>query len=664
MAIAIALGILAAFAPPVQVFRDSWGVPSIVAQSSDGAFYGLGYMHVVDNAERVALNYKIARGRSGEVLGKGQLLQDGFLRGMEFEEKAEAAHLSPTAERVVQAYLRGANRALDDRRGSIPAWIKPFTRTDVLSMTQFVNCAFPLLDLASAILPGMGSNQFAVAPKRSATGHALLSMDPHLEWNGADGGILWYESGIYAPGITFRGVSIPGLPLAAMGHTAKVAWSMTNNDPTLVARYTVVTDPNDRNRYSYHGEWKEFRTRQIKLNYVEGGEIKESTQNLKLTEWGPMVPLRSEAAYLEPLGNFSGIDQGLAVLAAQNVADVRAALAKRGMSMWNFVYADTQGNIAYQYNAFLHRRDAALDWRKAVPGNSPDTKLGTLLSMDELPNVTNPASGMLVNANSSPWLTPVGPGIGDRWPAYITTYGKTSRYSLLTALLQKQPKVGPDEAREIATDTQIPYALATVKALVATGANNAGIEILRTWNGRADFDSVGAALFVIWAASDPAVAQLAHKAVRGEAWSEEDRRKAVDTFSAAEKAMVRDFGKLDIRWGELLRMRRGSREIGVSGFGNMAPGFDAAVNPSGMPRRGPITGEIVASRGSSWRMVVSLVPGHVQSWSVLPYGNSHDPKSPYYANQMSLFATRRYKATTFGEENVRRNAQETLTLEP
>ncbi len=648
--------------PEIPIYRDSWGVPSIVSQDIEGIYYGLGYMHVTDNAERMALNYKIARGRSSEVLGRAHMLQDSFIRGLEIEERAEAAKLSPTSEMIVRSYLQGANRALAEKRSSVAPWVQTFTRTDVLSMGQFVNCAFPLLDLASALMPGTGSNQFAIGPQRTATGHPIVSMDPHLEWNGADGGIVWTEVGLYGPSLNFRGVTIPGLPAGTMGHNDKVAWSFTNNNPVLAVRYAVVTDPENRNRYNYHGEWKEFRSKQVKMAYLEGGELKEQTQTLRLTEWGPMVPLRSEAAYVEPLGNFAGLDQSLAMMRAGSGQELRAALGMRGLSMWNFVYGDVQGNIGYQYNADLRRRDPAFNWRGTVPGNDPKTRLGSLLTLDELPYVVNPASRLLVNANSAPGLTSLGPEIAREWPSYISTYGSTTRYELLSSLLEKDRSVEESEARVIATDTHVPYFAAVTRALQAAGAAGEGMEVLRRWDGRADIDSVGTALVAYWGSQNPGMAALIQKAAAGTPWSSEEQAAAASSLSAAEKGLVRDFGKVAVRWGEVLRMRRGAREIGVSGFGYLVPGMGAAVNPTGTPRRGPITGEIIATRGSSWRMVVSLKPGNVQSWSVLPYGNSHDPASPYYANQMSIFATRRYKETHFGAEAARAKAVQKISL--
>src|SRR5665213_2434481 len=164
-----------AHASDIAIYEDSYGVPSIVADNLIQASYGLGYVEAKDHAERMALNYKLARGRSAEVSGRAALLQDGFIRELGFEDRAiaEAKALSPDDKQTIDAFVAGANKALDEQGDRLPKWIVRFTDVDVLSFTQFVNAAFPLLDLSSKISPGAGSNQFALAPSRTATKHPI-----------------------------------------------------------------------------------------------------------------------------------------------------------------------------------------------------------------------------------------------------------------------------------------------------------------------------------------------------------------------------------------------------------------------------------------------------------------------------------------------------------
>ena len=288
-----------AHAGQATIYRDRYGVASIVASNTPDAMGALGYATCRDSAERMALNYKFARGRMAEVQGRTELFADGVLRAIGYEEIAASAFpgLTKDLQAYVLAYCAGANRALAEQKGRLPAWIRPFTPTDVLALALFINSAFALNDMREAITP-FGSNQFAVAPFRSATGHPILSCDPHLEWSGI---FLWYEYAIYTPAFQFRGVSITGLPFPNMGHTNHVAWSMTNNDPTTWSLYHVKPDPQDPSRYSCHGSWRKFGEKRLELKVLENGELKTEFRTVRTTEWGPMA-IGTDAIRLSMLG--------------------------------------------------------------------------------------------------------------------------------------------------------------------------------------------------------------------------------------------------------------------------------------------------------------------------------------------------------------------------
>ncbi|HEV2471880.1 MAG TPA: penicillin acylase family protein, partial [Chthonomonadales bacterium] len=419
----------------ITIYRDSYGVPSISAARLDDALYGLGYVMAQDDAVQMARNYKQARGRLAEVDGYNALLVDGFLRSLGIEQMAqeEAGKLNASMAGHIQAFCDGANRALAERRASLPAWIKPFTPVDVLAEAQLINAAFALEDIRNQLLPSTGSNQFAVAPSRSATGHAIVSTDPHLPWSGL---FAWYEFSLYCPEMNFHGVTIPGAPFGAIGHNDHVAWSATNDSPRLYDFFTVKTDPAKPDRYNYFGQWRTFEMIPIDLNYVDHGVMKTMHQVVKRTAWGPMVPFRNQAVQLTMLGDWSILTETLKMDEARSAADFRNALRPLGLSMWNLVYGDTSGNIGYQYNARVPKRDPEFDYTKPRPGDDPKAKWGPLWSLDELPHAENPSSGLLVNCNSAPDLTTLGNEIpAGKWPPDVTHYGHTTRYDRLAFLL-------------------------------------------------------------------------------------------------------------------------------------------------------------------------------------------------------------------------------------
>jgi len=644
----------------VTIYRDSYGLPSVAASKLADSVYGLGYAMALDNAEYMARNYKQARGRSAEIEGKSKLLEDGFLQSLGLEEAAvrKAATLNGELATLIKSFCSGANRALAEQRSHLPNWIEPFTPTDVLALAQLANCAFPLEDIADELFGGIGSNQFAVGAKRSADGHAILSADPHLLWSGP---LLWYEFSFYSKDIRFHGITLDGLPFGVMGHTDRVAWCMTNNDPRLWGLFSVKTSAEHPGQYNYHGEWKDFETVKLVLKYRENGELKTQQQTVKRTAWGPMVPFRAQALHLSTVDEWDELDESLRMARAQNLTQFRSALALRGISMWNIVYADVLGSIGYQYNARVPRRDDMFDWTKPVDGSDPRTKWGDLWTLDDLPHIENPSSSLLVNANSTPWLTPQNDQMKpNSWPGYVTTYGPTTRYERLSEMLSTDRKVSIENAMAYATDTQTPYARKAISALPrrTTGAGatayQEAIGVLRGWSGRADIDARGCALYLYWMLAGKQNSTLARKAASGEKWTRNEMDAAVSTLLTAAETMKTQYGRIDVPWGEVHLSRRGDKTVPVSGIGYFLPGDKTA---SVTPNFGPLqNGRITCTGGSSFRMIVDLDPKGVRSWSILPYGVSQDPGSRHYADQMELFGRGEYKDTLFGINRIKKEA--------
>ncbi|HEY3282373.1 MAG TPA: penicillin acylase family protein [Armatimonadota bacterium] len=645
-------------ASTVTLHYDRFGVPSVEAKTLPDALYGLGYAMAKDHAVGMARAYLRAQGRLAEVDGAGAAPSDYVLQAFGLPElaKQQASQLKGETASALTSFCRGANRSLAEQKGRLPAWVGPFTPADVLAHAHATNSVFPLMEIGGALMPpGFGSNQFAVAAKRSATGHAILSIDPHLTWGEPFG---WYEFALYTPGVNFRGITVPGLPLPTMGHTGQVAWSMTNNDPVLWSSFLLKLNPEDPDQYSYHGQWRKFKRRVIQQHLRLGGRMMTVPLAIRTTEWGPVLGSPPRAISLGTLGDWD-LGQFLAMLRAKSGAQFRQALKPRALSMWNVVYADTSGSIGYQYNAHLARRNDGFAWRSPVPGDDPRARLGTLLSLDELPHVESPASGLLVNCNSAPWLTPVGPGITDKgWPGYVTSYGHTTRYDRLSSLLGADRHVSLAAARRYATDNRVPMGAELVRLLASGAPEDADLSeplrVLRAWDGRSSVDSPGCALVAYWLRQS-GMPRLAWKAPQG--WTPEETQQAREALKAAATSLKADHGRLDVPWGQVHVITRGSATVPSTGFGEA--GLAAVV-----PNNGPFTrGRYQCEFGSSFRMVVDLDPKGIRSWSILPYGNSGLPTSPHYTDQMALFGCGEYKDTRFGLAASRKADVQRISLD-
>jgi penicillin amidase len=259
---------------------------------------------------------------------------------------------------------------------------------------------------------GRGSNDWVVAPSRSATGGALLANDPHL---GISNPSVWYMNGLHCQVVgpdcpwDVTGVSFPGAPLVILGHNARIAWGATTTGPDVQDLVIERPDPADPTHYRWGDTWLPFETRTETIA-VAGGE--PVTMTVRSTIHGPVLndvedrldglpdlyALRWTAT-AEPdrtLEAFLGLDL------AHDWTSFRDALSVYGAPIQNFVYADVDGHIGYQMPGDVPIRQAQGDrGARPVPGWDAQHEWVGRVAYDDLPRLYDPPTGVIVTANNA-----------------------------------------------------------------------------------------------------------------------------------------------------------------------------------------------------------------------------------------------------------------------
>ena len=252
---------------PVQVDRDSLGVPHIKAKTLEDAWFAQGYTTAEDRMFQMDALRRLAAGELAEVVGVAALESDRESRRMRMRRAAEQIYSQmPDSDKAeMAAYARGVNAYIESHHGAYGGRYgfefvalgydpRPWSIVDSLlaGMQMFrtltsdwknklvkeqmlkggeadkVNFLFPFRS-GVEFMPGgdehPGSNAWAIAGSRSATGKPLLSNDMHLEF-GEPG--VWMLHHIQAPGLNVSGVTLPGVPGVISGHNDRIAWGITN----------------------------------------------------------------------------------------------------------------------------------------------------------------------------------------------------------------------------------------------------------------------------------------------------------------------------------------------------------------------------------------------------------------------------------------------------
>jgi len=104
----------------VEVYRDGYGVPTIVASSSDDLFRAQGYVHAQDRFWEMDMRRHVTAGRVSELFGADTLDTDRFIRTLGWRRVAEAELelLEDDTLTMLEAYADGVNAWMADKRGS------------------------------------------------------------------------------------------------------------------------------------------------------------------------------------------------------------------------------------------------------------------------------------------------------------------------------------------------------------------------------------------------------------------------------------------------------------------------------------------------------------------------------------------------------------------
>ena len=405
-----------ALADRVTIYRDGYGVPHIAGDTEEAAFFGYGYAQAEDHLEGMMLQYRDAQGRRAEVLGF-EALGDGYLRFIPYEYRWDGDYLQrllrtrqgvlenraamdPRVYRILDAFARGVNEYVAEHRATIPAWIDSISAEDIeaLERSQYfrfysIHDALTKLAAPPYQFPNFGSNQWAIAPFKSANGRIIHVEHTHMPWANR---FQNYEAHLMAPGgLNAGGISWFGSPFFLDGFNDRITWSATWNEPNMADVYEEKLNPDDHLQYLYDGKWRPVRVETATFRIKGPRGLESVSLPLYYTHHGPVVKIDKERhrAYAVKLPNFDGVNYSLALyglMKARNLEEFKAHVSRQLMPRWNLLYSDAQ-DIFWVHNGNVARRAPGYDWSKPVPGWTSETEWGPFFPFDRVSAIAESA---------------------------------------------------------------------------------------------------------------------------------------------------------------------------------------------------------------------------------------------------------------------------------
>jgi penicillin amidase len=506
---------------PVEVDRDSLGVPHIKARTIDDAWFVDGYTTAEDRMFQMDGLRRLAAGDLAAIIGPSALESDRESRRLRVRRVAEQVYIGmPESDKsAMQAYARGVNGYIESHRGRYGLEFtligydpKPWSVVDSLLCGLYmfrtltsdwkmkllkqqmlrdgqpdkVNFLFPNRG-GFEFMPGgdehPGSNAWAVSGAHSATGKPLLSNDMHLEFEIPG---VWHMEYLEAPGMKVSGVSLPGMPGVLSGHNDRIAWGETNLGFDVQDLYIEKLDLRT-GQYLFNGKIEQARSER-ELIEIKGGPPEELST--WVTRHGPVfrigngqvMTLRWSAAEPGAVANvFLNIDR------ARNWDEFKRALSHFGGPAQNFVYADVDGNIGYHASGKLPvRRGYAGD--VPVDGSSGDNEWQGFIPFEELPQAWNPPSGFVVTANQNPFPADYPYPVGGNFDSPFRSR------QILDMLRKSGDKLKPEDSLRIQKDVYSGFNKFLARQLATAFGDRKGpspvftdaMTMLRTWDGQMD----------------------------------------------------------------------------------------------------------------------------------------------------------------------------------
>jgi acyl-homoserine-lactone acylase len=673
----------ASFVLPAQgteILWDHYGIPHIFAPDRASLFYAYGYAQMEAHSELLICLYTQARGRSAEFYGEEYLDTDRWIRVNGIPERAEqwATQQSPEFAPLLAAFVEGLNGWGKEHNDSLSTAAKaalPFKIEDVLGhglhvihYDWLVSASKVELRLKNASLEVHGSNEWAIAPSHSANGHSMLMSNSHLEWRGIH---TYFEVQLTAPGVTSYGAVWVGFPVLRQCFTELVGWTQTTNNPNGGDLYNLTLKDGG---YILDGKVCQFEVTKQKIKVRQkDGTVRDELLTIRRSEHGPLVVDQAGTAIalrVTALDRPGLFEQFWKMGLARNFAEFQDAMRMQQLPLFNTAYADRDGHIMYLYNAAVPVRPRGdyHFWAGIVPGDTSELIWDPkkIVPYDQLPKVIDPPTGWIQNSNDTPWTSTYPRALdSSKFPPYLAPpEGITTRAQRGTRTLSPSRKMTFEDVKAGKLSTHVETADQYVDDLIAAarklGTDRAkqAANVLAKWDRSADNESDGTLLFYrfLLAAGHAfqsiggyAVPSNEHKPLdtpRGFA----DSARAVKALDTVAADIEKQYGSLHVKWGDVLRLRRGSLDLPGNGAPSMM-GAIRTVDP------GPfIDGKAAGVAGDTYYAVIEYSTP-IRAEALLGYGNWSKVGSKHVEDQLPLFSNKQMRPVLRSRSEIEANLE-------
>jgi penicillin amidase len=525
------------------------------------------------------------------------------------------------------------------------------------------------------------SNNWVISGKRTIDGKPLLANDPHLRPTQPP---IWYMVHLNLPDAKFAGVTTAGIPGIIIGHNEHIAWGFTNVGPDVQDLYLETFDASGK--YKTPTGWATPTVRREEIK-VRKNQFSTETE----TEVLEVVNTRNGVIFFEDGAKryalkwtaFDAKNDSLKALSmltkARNWKDFQNALRNYSGAMQNFVYADDAGNIGWIAAGRIPIRKTG-DGSLPYNGATNEGEWTGFIPFEELPQLFNPPEGFITTANQRTV------GKSYKYHDLIARAHSPGRARRLYYLLSSNTKVSIDDVRDFQFDTfSVVNSQFAREVVNLKGASNETLKLFAGWNGRMNADSKAALV------ADAMRSEFRNKILVGNFGAERARNFSLPYDTAffdwiiTEKPkewLPKEFASYDalLKTSETQARANLTKQLGgdeskwawgaiaKTNFSHplaIAPLIGGQFAIEAFPQNGSGGAAASPNVGAAVSMRFIATPGNWDlTRQVLPTGESGDPKSAHYRDQIDAWRTGNTPVFPFTKTAVEMAAKEVVMMTP
>ena len=654
----------------IDIVRDEYGIPHIYAQTDAEVAYGLAWANAEDDFTTIQEAYLAGNAMLSNYIGLKGAAADFITQfiGSKNLIEEKIGTISEDYMAVVEGYSQGLNAYASNNPDKVlykklfpitPKKMLMYSQLQLFISNEGAYWAGRILnnDTQDDFLDQnlTGSNVIAMNSSKTVSGETFLAINTHQP---LEGPTSWYEVHLNSQeGTNIIGTMYPGTPNVVIGVNEYLGWSHTVNYPDK----TDVFKLRMKNKRKYIVDEEEYELEKLKAKItikVLGIPIKINRKYYK-SIYGPT--LKNKSGYYSirtpTLFNVKALEQWWRMGKSKNFSEFYNNLKMKELPGFNIGYADKYDTIFYMSNGIIPKRAQGYNWKGIVPGDTKKTLWTEYHNIEDLPQVIQPESGFIYNANHSPFKSTS----ADENPNeenYNENMGyetyDNNRSTRLIELIESYDRVSYDDFKDIKYDNSFPSKfnynfmdISIIETLKLQAENDLFelLDIIQKWDRKTDIDSQGAGLYGV----------LYYQLVRNYRDEIQKNNKIVSkeillsALADTKAYIINNFGSTEITLGDFQKLVRGDKELPIWGLP------DVITAMSSRPYK---DGKYKVTQGESYIGLVRFNENGPILESIISFGNSDNPESDHYTDQMEKYSKFQTKKMTFDKNIIYSEAKE------